>query len=205
MKKYRYWILFAAIIAIFIWFKGCGSQEPPKMTPEVKGESNSTPPVQETIPDSIVYKYVYLPAKEGKAQPVLNDSDSLLRDIALENIALQKAFDSLSAEKKNTKFAERLRPKRFVKKFEDENVTIKDSGIVVGEIKSSKITYVWKSKPTPPEKRHYFIGGGLGSDIKFENPTAKAKFTMQDKKGNLQGISIDNRKTLMLEYDIKVW
>ena len=114
----------------------------------------------------------------------------------------------VAAEKQPRKMnvlAEIKRWGAYIKKFEDENVIIKDSGIVVGAIKSSKITYTWKPKPIPPAKRHYFIGGGLGSDLKFENPTAKAKITMQDKKGNLQGVSIDNRKTIMFEYDIKFW
>ena len=206
---YLGWIL----LALFLWFKGCGNDCGKTTTnvkvivPEVKGSFEAKKPKNEPVVNgknlSITDKSKF--DKSGSA------NDSLIDALLAENEKLSRDFYLQSDSIKRGLYQKAIQLNKFAQTFDDENVKIDVLGISRGTVESLTANYRIKEKELKTEiaqkevKFRMLAGGTVGNSIDFQKPVFQANIGFQNKKGNILRAGYDSEKRILIGYDFSIF
>ena len=187
------WICVIGLIILL--FRGCN---PPPEQPKPKEVKNTftTKVIEHTKIDTL-YLTKIVKTKDVK---LINDIANLYKENQNLINLYENETDSL---KRILMYKDAVKLNEFNKEFKDDKINAKISGVVQGEVKLLNFEYTYK-EPSFKNPSRLIVGGGIGNDIKFNNPIFKAGFGFQSRKGNSLIFSYDNNKNIYVDYYISL-
>lgn len=170
-----------AILAIILFFKGCGSKDPETIkvkVPEVTGEFEKQEPDYEPVPE-IPYVIQWKERTIEIPNPVNDSLVKIYQQAMAENDSLKQMLLYLDA----------IQLRNFSNDFEDEYLKLTVSGQVQGKLKYIKPEYTIKERTVevddPETSLRFLAGFEFGANEGISTFPLKANLRMQNAKGNI--------------------
>ena len=209
MKKSIPYLIIAALVVVIFLQNSCepNPTQPTKIViPEKEGKSEITKPVQVVINPKTPFTIPSDAKSEKEIEFLQNQIDSLLN----ENNEMFAFFITVNDSLRNELYKKAISIRYYEECYGDENVEIKASGLVRGEIQSILFNYKVReqSVEAPAEKEVAFrLMGGIefGNTLQFDSFLVKGNLGFQNKKGNIFTASFDTEQRIWVGYNASIF
>lgn len=196
---YENWSYLVIIILSICLFQKCNPDESLPQTVEV-----TVPEVKGSFEEKKPEHFPFDKSKPSTRKENLQVENPINPKLIAENEKLKKAFEKASDSIKKLQFAKAIELKNFTSTFENDTIKIDINGIVQGQVKEIKPSYVIKEQKVevqvkPKETVFRLLGGvEVGGTTQLNNFVAKGNLIFQNRKGNTTSISYDTNKTIWI-------
>ncbi|SFU77058.1 hypothetical protein SAMN05216480_12311 [Pustulibacterium marinum] len=203
IKKSFPWLVIT-ILAVALWFNGCGA------SPEEKEIMVTVPAVSGSLPATQPKHSIVLPSPVGKTDTVFVPNP-VNEKLLAENQQLKDSFAKVSATQKVEMYSDAIQINDFSYQQEDSYINLTVAGKVRGQILSMLPTYTIKerivaAKVTVPQTKFRLLAGvEVGNNLQFNSFNFKADLFFQNASGNMLQVSYDTDQRIYVGYHFSIF
>ena len=195
--------LIIGIVIGFLILRNCSKIEKKIITiPEKKGQFYNNKIVHETITSiKEVTKYLNNKIVETELKLKILENNNNLKKYKNEIDTILKDYMNADSLLKVEKFKNQISLKKFENINEDDDVIIRTTGIVSGEVKEIDTYYTIKKQHILISEKNKSFNFGIGSDFNATTPVVKIGVGYKNYK--LDYYKINNQNLGTISYEIK--